>query len=98
MQYLVTGYDYTDKDAINRRLSVREAHMAGVEAAVATGQFLYGLALLNEAEKMIGSILVVNYSTREELDAWLAIEPYVTGKVWERIEVVPCRVAPIFMK
>ena len=98
MQYLVTGYDYTDKDAINRRLSVREAHMAGVEAAVATGQFLYGLALLNETEKMIGSILVVDYSTREELDAWLAIEPYVTGKVWERIEVVPCRVAPIFMK
>lgn len=98
MQYLVTGFDGTDAEALNRRLAAREAHLQGVEEASAKGEHLYGAALLDQSGKMIGSFLVVAYPTREDLDAWLEREPYITGKVWERVEVVPCRVAPIFMK
>ncbi len=34
-----------------------------------------------------GFLIVVNFENREELDAYLAREPYVTEHVWEKIEV-----------
>ena len=34
----------------------------------------------------------------EQLDAWLAAEPYVTGKVWENIQIIPCKISPMFLK
>lgn len=98
MQYLVTGYDGSDEKALERRLAAREAHLKGVEEASAKGQHLYGAALLDDAGRMIGSFLVVEYPDRAALDSWLAVEPYLVQKVWERVEVMPCRVAPIFVR
>ena len=43
---------------------------------------------------MIGSACVAQFATREELDEWLRTDPYVTGGVWQDIEVMPYRVAP----
>ena len=37
--------------------------------------------------KMIGSLLVIEFENREQLDEYLANEPYVVEHVWERIEV-----------
>ncbi len=62
------------------------------------GQHLYAAALLNEAGTMRGSVLISEFPSRSELDAWLAREPYVTGNVWKRIEVTPCRVGPAFLR
>lgn len=43
---------------------------------------------------MIGTAAVVQFKTREELDHWLATDPYVVGDVWREIEVPPYRAAP----
>jgi uncharacterized protein YciI len=98
MQFTVIAYDGTDEEALQRRLAVREDHIALGDSMVSSGQQLFGVALLNKHEKMIGSVIVCDFPGREELDAWLAQEPYVTGKVWERIEVLPCRVGPSFLQ
>lgn len=98
MQFTVIGYDGTDEEALQRRMAVREAHIALGDSMVASGQQLFGVALVNEHGNMIGSVIICDFPDREELDAWLAKEPYVTGKVWERIEVLPCRVGPSFQK
>ena len=37
--------------------------------------------------KVIGSLLVMEFENREQLDEYLAHEPYVVEHVWERIEV-----------
>jgi uncharacterized protein YciI len=42
---------------------------------------------------MVGSVMVVDFPTREELDAWLRTDPYVASGVWEQIEVHPYRAA-----
>jgi uncharacterized protein len=47
---------------------------------------------------MIGSMMVVYYPSRQELDDWLKVEPYVVRKVWEKIDIKPCKVASTFMK
>ncbi|MCU0554796.1 MAG: hypothetical protein MUF17_08555 [Syntrophales bacterium] len=41
---------------------------------------------------------VVDFPTRADVDAWLKTEPYVTGGVWKKIEVLPARVPPMFAK
>jgi uncharacterized protein len=97
MQF-ITAYDGTDEKALERRLQAREEHLKGVERRFKDGEHLYAAAILDENEKMIGSMMVVEYPSREELDQWLKEEPYFTGKVWEKIEVQPCKVPPLFMR
>ncbi|MED4402690.1 YciI family protein [Metabacillus fastidiosus] len=96
MQYVVTAYDGTDEKAIDRRLAAREEHLKSIERRFKEGQHLYGAAILDDEGKMIGSMMVVDYPSREELDNWLKVEPYVTGNVWQKIEIKQCKVASVF--
>ncbi len=65
--------------------------MASIQAHVERGSILVGGALLNEDDQMIGSIIVADFPSRADLDAWLEADPYVTEGVWDRIEVQPFR-------
>ncbi|MEU8132120.1 YciI family protein [Streptodolium elevatio] len=96
MQFLLVAYDGTDEQALERRMRVRDDHVRLGDAMVAAGSMLFGTAILDGADRMIGSMLVLDFPSRDELDAWLKVEPYVTGGVWERIDVQPCRVGPSF--
>lgn len=98
MQYIVIGLDGTDEKAIDRRLAAREEHLKGVERRFNAGEHLYGAALLDDTGKMIGSQMIVEYPSLDELNKWLDEEPYILGKVWEKIEIKPCKVAPLFME
>ena len=98
MQFLILGYDGTDEDAQKRRAAVREEHIKQGDKLRDAGKLLYGVAMLNDSGKMCGSMLVGDFDSRDELDKWLEEEPYVTGKVWERIEVIPCNVGPQLSK
>jgi len=97
MQFVVTGYDGTDEKASERRFSVRDEHLKLAESMKKEGKFLYAAALLDENESMIGSVMIVDFNSRKELDEWLDIEPYVTGGVWQKIEVSSCKVPPLFL-
>ena len=98
MQFLVLAYDGDDKDARHRRMKVREQHLEGVREALKEGKHLYGGAILDNEGNMIGSVMIVDYPSKEILEnEWLDNEPYVTGDVWRRIDIKPCRVAEVFM-
>ncbi|WFF41744.1 hypothetical protein EVC62_09665 [Salinicola endophyticus] len=86
-QYAVVAHDYTDDDALDRRLANREAHLAGIRELARQGKFLSGGAFLDENGKMIGSNAHFQFEDRAALDAWLETEPYLTGRVWEHIEI-----------
>ncbi len=94
-QYLIHAYDYTDAQALERRMAARPAHFENVKNFKETGNFILGGAILSDEGQMIGSNAVFQFETKEELDAYLAHEPYVTGKVWEKIEVKLFRVANV---
>ncbi|WP_067894076.1 YciI family protein [Nocardia vaccinii] len=96
MQFMLLAYDGTDDDAPARRLAVREQHLALGDKLVDEGKMLYGTAILDEKGAMIGSMLIVEYDSRAELDQWLRIEPYITGDVWRDIQIRPVRVGPSF--
>ena len=93
MQFFLTVYDGKDDGALDRRMSVREAHINGANQLKEAGHLIAGGAILDEAEQMIGSTMFVEFDSKAELDQWLASDPYVTGNVWQDISVLPIRLA-----
>lgn len=91
MQFVVTAYDFQDAEAIDRRLAMRKAHLAGITRMVESGNFLSGGAILDESGKMIGSSAHVEFATRVELETWLKSDPYASGRVWDRVDVRPIK-------
>ena len=96
MQFVVTGHDGDDTGAMERRLNARDEHLRLAEKMKSEGKLLFATAILNEGGKMIGSILIVEFENKEAVEGWLKIEPYIKGDVWRKVEVLPCRVAPMF--
>lgn len=94
MQFVVTAMDYTDTDALQRRLANREAHLAGVRQLVAKGNILSGGAILDADGRMIGSTMHVEFPDRASLETTLQADPYVSGKVWEHIDIKQARLLP----
>jgi len=95
MQFILTGYDATDKDALSRRMDVREEHLANVKRLKKTGNFIWGGAILSDEGAMIGSVIVYDYNSRAELDKMLKTEPYILGGVWEKVRVKNFKLAAI---
>lgn len=97
MQYLITGRDGTDADAPQRRQNARPAHLEYAEKLRKEGRLLMAAALLSADDKMIGSVLLLNLENKEELDQYLACEPYVVSEVWKNIETQRVAVPAQFM-
>lgn len=96
MQFVIIGQDGTDDQAEQRRQDAREAHFKECEDAIERGEHLIGAALLSDSGKMTGSVMIVEFPDRAALDKWLATEPYVTDKVWEKVDIIPCKVGPAY--
>ncbi len=95
MQFLVLGYDGKDEKAMDRRLSVREEHLKTFNEYYDKGIFLYASVILDDQGEMIGSMIVCEFESKQELHSqWLDNEPYVIGDVWQKIEIKRTQVPP----
>lgn len=94
-QYLITAFDFTDEKALERRLAVRDKHLAGARKMRANNNLVIAGAMLNKEGKMIGSSMIVQFGSRQEVDVWLDNEPYILEKVWEKVDVKPFKVAAV---
>ena len=96
MPFAIIAHDGTDSEALTRRMKARPDHLAY------TSQYqehvCMAAALLNDSGVMHGSIMIVDFETREAVEAWLENEPYVKQGVWKHIEILPCAIAPAFQK
>lgn len=92
-QFLVLAYDGTDTEARARRQAARPEHFERIKGMVARGEIVAGAAILDDGGNMIGSAVFTQFPSRAELDAWLAQEPYVKQRVWQKIDVKPMRMA-----
>jgi hypothetical protein len=99
MQFIVIAYDGIDDKAIERRKAVREDHLKNAKEMFDSGKWLYAAAILDDAGKMIGSMVMCDFDSREELKKqWLNREPYVLGKVWEKIGINRAQIPPNLIK
>ncbi len=85
MQFMITAHDGAGK--LPERMRIRPQHLENIERVRGEGHVLCAGGLFDEEGALCGSMLVLEYPDRAGLDAYLASEPYVTGKVWEDIRV-----------
>lgn len=83
MQFIIKAYD--GEGMLEKRMAVRTRHLEGM--AELGSHVICAGGLLDQDGKMKGSVLVMDFPGKAELDAYLAKEPYVQEHVWEKIEV-----------
>ncbi len=83
MTFIITAHD--GENMLPRRMEVRQEHLENIskikDRVVCAG------GLLDDEGKMKGSVLVMDFDSRKDLDKYLESEPYVVEHVWERVEV-----------
>lgn len=95
MQFLLLAYDKRDEGALERRMAARPSHLEKISEIKKSGNFLFGGAILDNEDKMTGSMIVYEAPDRETLDRLLKDEPYINEGVWENYEIKPFRLAKI---
>lgn len=95
MWYAVISEDRPD--SLAKRLGARPAHVARLEELKRQGRLLLaGPHPAIDAEDpgpagFTGSLLVVEFSTLAEAQAWADADPYVAAGVYSRVTVKPFR-------
>jgi len=83
MQYIVRAYD--GENMLEKRMEVRPRHLENMSKV--KGKVLFAGGLLDDAGKMKGSVLILDFDDPALIDDYLASEPYIQEKVWEKVEV-----------
>ena len=92
MQFMITAYDGTDKDALSRRMKVRQQHLENMSKVRENGHVICAGGLLNEDGNMKGSFLIMEFDSKKQLDDYLETEPYMLSNVWQDIRIEACNV------
>lgn len=88
MQFLIKAYDV--QNILEKRMAVRPRHLENIKCI--KENILCAGGLLDDAGKIKGSVLIMDFDSRALLEEYLNSEPYVTEHVWEKIEVEPMNV------
>lgn len=88
MQFVIRAYD--GANSLEKRMAVRQRHLE--KMAKVDGKVICAGGLLDRKGKMKGSLLVMEFESREQLDAYLKSEPYILEGVWQKIDVDPMNV------
>ena len=83
MQFVITAY--YGAGMLDKRMEVRPLHLEGMERL--KSHLIAAGGLLDVEGKLKGSVLIMEFQSREEVEAYLASEIYVTERVWEKITV-----------
>ena len=84
----------TDREGtLEKRLATRPAHLARLQQLDAEGRLIVAGAMpkdpSNPQAGFYGSTMIVDFDSREALDAWLQDEPFLKEGVYAQIEVKP---------
>ena len=95
MWYVITGQDVPN--SMERRLASRPAHVARLQSLQAQGRLmLAGPFPAIDAEDpgtagYTGSLIIAEFASLAEAQAWADAEPYLAGGVYEKVSVKPFR-------
>lgn len=99
MWYVINGTD--TEDSLERRLTVRAAHVARLQQLQNEGRLLlagpYPAVDSNDPGPAgyTGSLIIAEFESMEEAQAWANADPYVEAGVYAHISVKPfCKVLP----
>ena len=84
----------TDREGtLEKRLATRPLHLARLQQLDAEGRLIVAGAMpkdpSNPQAGFYGSTMIVDFDSREVLDAWLQDEPFLKEGVYSHIDVKP---------
>ena len=84
----------TDREGtLEKRLATRPAHLARLQQLDAEGRLIVAGAMpkdpSNPQAGFYGRTMIVDFDSREALDAWLQDEPFLKEGVYSHIDVKP---------
>ncbi|GJC32171.1 hypothetical protein KAM398_21600 [Acinetobacter sp. KAM398] len=84
----------TDREGtLEKRLATRPAHLARLQQLDAEGRLIVAGAMPKDPNNpqagFYGSTMIVDFDSREALDAWLQDEPFLKEGVYSHIDVKP---------
>ncbi|MDO5543721.1 MAG: YciI family protein [Acinetobacter sp.] len=84
----------TDREGtLEKRLATRPAHLVRLQQLDAEGRLIVAGAMpkdpSNPQAGFYGSTMIVDFDSREALDAWLQDEPFLKEGVYSHIDVKP---------
>jgi uncharacterized protein YciI len=93
MLFMIVGVDV--ENSLEKRLSVRPAHLERLEQLQAEGRLL--IAGPNPAIEsddpgeagFTGSLIVAEFASFEEAKSWATTDPYMDAGVYERVDIKP---------
>lgn len=97
MWYCITGTDHPE--SLERRMAARPQHLARLEALLAEGRLLLaGPFPAIDAEQpgpagFSGSLIVAEFASLADAEAWAEADPYVNAGVYASVSVKPFRKA-----
>ena len=95
MWYVINGTD--NEESLERRLSVRAAHLARLQRLQSEGRLLlagpYPAVDSNDPGPagFTGSLIVAEFESLEDARAWADTDPYVEAGVYRSVSVKPFR-------
>lgn len=94
MGYVIIAWDGTDKDALDRRMAVRDRHLAVITRWAKEGKLQLGFPTFRADGSVAGSIMFLD---EDEVGAkeYLAEEPFAREGVWQSYQARPFRIAPL---
>jgi uncharacterized protein YciI len=93
MLFMIAGVDV--EDSLEKRLSVRPAHLERLKQLQAEGRLLIaGPNPAIESEDpgeagFTGSLIVAEFASLEAAETWAAADPYMDAGVYERVDIKP---------
>lgn len=82
-QFVITAYD--GAGMLEKRMEVRPLHLQGMERL--KEYLVCAGGMLDDEGRLKGSVLVMEFQDRKDLDEYLASEIYEQTHVWEKITV-----------
>jgi len=93
MYYVI--YCEDREDSMERRRSVRPAHLQRLDILDQENRLLVAGPLYNESGEnpasggTKGSLIIADFNTMDEATEWAAADPYVTADVYARVTIHP---------
>jgi uncharacterized protein len=91
MYFVIVAKDVPGAETQERRLAARPEHMDGLRRLRMEDRMIDGGAILDDAGRLVGSVLLCEFPDRAALDAYLAEEPFARERVWQDVSVYPIR-------
>ena len=89
MLFVVIAKYATDPEVGARRERVRDAHIENLKRHAETGEVVISGPILDDAGAPKGSALIVDFDSREALQAFLDADLYSQNGIWASFEIDP---------